>query len=133
MNKSSLKITNRHILIVDDVLKNLQLTAQILKDADYTFSLAQDGQNALTLLEQDIPDLILLDIMMPGMDGFEVCRKIKQDERLNEIPIIFLTARNQTEDLIEGFKAGGLDYITKPFHRDELLIRVKTHLELSNC
>jgi len=120
-----------HILIVDDVLKNLQITVQILKEAGYVFSLAQDGQSALNFLGETVPDLILLDIMMPGMDGFEVCRKIKQNNKLKEIPVIFLTAKDQTEDLVEGFKAGGVDYITKPFNRDELLIRIETHLELS--
>lgn len=120
-----------HILIVDDVLKNLQLTAQILKEEGYHFSLATDGRSALKLLETEIPDLILLDVMMPEMDGYEVCRRIKQIESLKEIPIVFLTARDQTSDLIEGFKSGGVDYVLKPVNRLELLIRIKNHLELS--
>jgi two-component system, sensor histidine kinase and response regulator len=126
-----MEFKGQHILIVDDVLNNLQITAKILKESGYTFSLAQDGKSALALLENEMPDLILLDIMMPGIDGFEVCRRIKEIDKLKDIPIIFLTAKNQTEDLVEGFKAGGVDYITKPFNRDELLIRVNTHLELS--
>ncbi len=124
-------VLDSKILIVDDVLMNLQITAQILKEEGYKFSLAQDGKSALNLLENETPDLILLDIMMPEMDGLEVCRIIKKDERLKEIPVIFITAFNQSDDLVEGFKAGGVDYISKPFNRDELLMRVKTHLELS--
>ena len=126
-----MKTQDRYILIVDDVLKNLQLVAQTLKDAGYKFSLAQSGESALKLLENEVPDLILLDIMMPGMDGLEVCRIIKRNEKLREIPVIFITAVDQTDVLVEGFRAGGVDYITKPFNRDELLIRVKTHLDLS--
>ncbi len=120
-----------HILIVDDVLKNLQITAQIVKEAGYLFSLSQNGQGAFSILENEVPDLILLDVMMPEMDGFEVCRKIKQNLKWKDIPIIFLTAKDQTEDLVEGFNAGGVDYISKPFNRDELLMRIKNHLELS--
>lgn len=123
--------SGEYILIVDDNIKNLQLTATILKDDGYIISLAQNAKDALTQLNQLIPDLILLDIMMPVMDGFELCRIIKQNEKLGEVPVIFLTAKNQTEDLADGFKAGGVDYITKPFIREELLIRVKNHIELS--
>jgi two-component system, sensor histidine kinase and response regulator len=119
-----------HIFIIDDNANNLQITGKILKDKGYKISLAMDGPSALKQLETEIPDLILLDVMMPGMDGLEVCRKIKKNENLEEIPIIFLTAKNQTEDLLEGFKAGGVDYITKPFISTELITRVKTHLEL---
>jgi len=121
----------KHILIVDDNLKNLQLTAKLLKDEGYLISLSQSGQAALIQLDQQKPDLILLDIMMPEMDGLEVCTRIKQDDNLKEIPVIFLTAKNETEDLLEGFNVGGIDYITKPFKREELLIRVKNHLELA--
>ena len=119
------------LLIVDDNMLNLQLTAGLLKEEGYLISLAQDGQAALSQLEHMLPDLILLDIMMPGMDGFEVCRILKKDPRLLEIPVIFLTAKKETEDLAEGFNVGGVDYITKPFIREELVVRVKNHLELS--
>ena len=126
-------INNRnYILIVDDNLNNLQITAKLLKDEGYLISLAQDGQSALAQLEQFIPDLILLDIMMPVMDGLEFCRTIKKQEKLADIPVIFLTARNQTDDLAEGFRAGGVDYITKPFKREELLVRVQNHIELAS-
>ncbi len=123
--------SDKYILIVDDNIKNLQLTASFLKEEGYLISLAQDAEAALTLLGELIPDLILLDIMMPGMDGLELCRLIKKNDKLRDIPVIFLTAKTQTEDLAEGFKAGGVDYINKPFKREELLIRVKNHIELS--
>jgi len=123
--------SDKYLLIIDDNLKNLQVTATMLRDEGYLISLAQSGKDALTLLDQLIPDLILLDIMMPEMDGFEFCRIIKKNEKLKEIPVIFLTARTQTEDLAEGFNAGGVDYITKPFNREELLIRVRNHIELA--
>jgi two-component system, sensor histidine kinase and response regulator len=121
----------RYILIVDDNLKNLEVTAKILKDEGYLISLAESAASALTQLEELIPDLILLDIMMPGMDGLELCRLLKKNERLSDIPVIFLTAKTETEDLTEGFRSGGVDYISKPFSKEELVLRVKNHLELS--
>jgi|WetSurMetagenome_2_1015567.scaffolds.fasta_scaffold04905_4 two-component system, sensor histidine kinase and response regulator len=124
--------SGKHILIVDDNNKNLQLTATFLKDEGYLISLAQSGEAALFQLEELIPDLLLLDIMMPGMDGLELCRIIKDNKTYQDIPVIFLTAKTQTEDLAEGFKAGGVDYIVKPFNREELLIRVKNHIELAS-
>ncbi len=127
-----MKSSGKHILIVDDNLKNLQVTAKLLKEKNYLISLAQSGKSALLQLQQYPPDLILLDIMMPEMDGLEVCRKIKGDEKHKEIPVIFLTAKNETIDVVEGFNVGGVDYISKPFKREELLIRVKNHLELAN-
>lgn len=123
---------NKYILIVDDNLTNLQVTAKLLKDEGYLISLAQSGHAALIQLDQQKPDLILLDIMMPEMDGLEVCRIIKKNDDLKDIPVIFLTAKNETEDLLEGFNVGGVDYITKPFKREEILIRVKNHLELAD-
>ena len=124
---------SKHILIVDDTLGNLQLTGKILKEHGYQISLAQDGFTALKQMEQHEPQLILLDIMMPDMDGLEVCRRIKANERWVDIPVIFLTAKTQTEDLVEGFNSGGVDYITKPFNREELLVRVNNHLELADA
>jgi len=124
--------SGKHILIVDDNDKNLQLTATLLKEEGFLISLAQNGEAALIQLNELIPDLILLDIMMPGIDGLELCRIIKKNSKLQEVPVIFLTAKTQTEDLAEGFSAGGVDYITKPFNRDELLIRVKNHIELAS-
>jgi two-component system sensor histidine kinase/response regulator len=119
------------ILVVDDNQENLKVVSNFLKEEGYKIALALDGESALAVLDENAIDLILLDVMMPGMDGFEVCAKIKKDNALKEIPIIFLTAKNNTEDIVKGFQLGGVDYITKPFIRDEMLVRVHTHLELS--
>ena len=94
------------------------------------WGVAQSGQAALNFLDKSEPDLILLDIMMPDFDGFEVCRKIKSDIALKHIPIIFLTARTDSEDIVKGFEMGGADYVTKPFNATELLARIKTHIEM---
>ncbi|NPD48139.1 MULTISPECIES: hybrid sensor histidine kinase/response regulator [unclassified Lentimicrobium] len=119
-----------HILVVDDNKENLKLVGSILKENGYKIAVALDGESALKTLKNNIFELILLDVMMPGIDGFEVCRRIKSDEKLKEIPVIFLTAKNQKDDLIIGFDAGGIDYVTKPFNKEELLARVSTHIEL---
>jgi putative two-component system response regulator len=118
------------ILIVDDVLENIQVALNILKEDSYNFSYAKSGEEALKLLGENNFDLILLDIMMPGIDGYEVCRRMQNDPRLIDVPVIFLTAKADTDSLSKAFEVGGLDYITKPFHANELLARVKTHLEL---
>ncbi len=119
-----------HVLIVDDAVDNIQVAMSILKEENYDFSYAMTGESALELLGQERFDLILLDIMMPGMDGYEVCRRIKADPRTSSIPVIFLTAKADVDSLTKGFAVGGVDYITKPFHKSELLARVKTHIEL---
>ncbi len=121
---------NYNILIVDDVLDNIQVAMNILKEDGYDFSYAKNGENALTLLKENNFDLILLDIMMPGIDGYEVCKRMQNDPRLCDIPVIFLTAKADTDSMAKGFEVGGVDYITKPFHANELLARTKTHLEL---
>lgn len=126
-----MEVKQKHILIVDDNLKNLEITAKILQDEGYMISLSEDAKSAIKMLEDYKPDLILLDIMMPGIDGLEFCRIIKKDKRTSDIPVIFLTAKTDSEDLTEGFRAGGVDYITKPFRREELLVRVKNHLDLA--
>jgi len=123
--------TKKHILIVDDCFINRGITASILKDHGYSVSIADDGHVALDALKTLEPDLILLDVVMPGMNGLEVCRQIKLEDRLKEIPVIFVTTKNEPDDIVEGFKVGGVDYITKPFIRNELLIRVENHLELA--
>ena len=119
-----------NILIIDDVVANIQVAMNILKEDSYNFSFAKSGEEGLKLLNGGTFDLILLDIMMPGIDGYEVCRRIKDDPRLSEIPVIFLTAKADIDSMSKGFEVGGIDYITKPFHANELLARVKTHLEL---
>lgn len=118
------------ILIVDDVPQNLQVLGGILKKKDYRIAAATSGIQALQMIEKVLPDLILMDIMMPEMDGFEVCRRLKEMPKVKEIPVIFLTARTETDDIIQGFSVGATDYVTKPFNAAELLARVHTHLEL---
>jgi len=127
-----MKITNQ-ILIVDDVMDNIQVAMNILKEDSYDFAFARDGEEALRLVESEDFDLILLDIMMPGMDGFEVCQQLKKNPRTNSIPVIFLTAKTDIDSIAEGFELGAVDYVTKPFHPSEILARVKTHLQLSNA
>jgi len=122
---------NIYILAVDDNQENLKIISNFLKEENYKIALALDGNSALKILEDNAIDLILLDVMMPEMDGYEVCKQVKLNPKTNSIPVIFLTAKNQTEDLVEGFKAGAVDYITKPFKREELLMRIKTHLDLA--
>lgn len=121
-----------HILIVDDIADNIQLAMNFLKEDDYEFSFATRGNKALELLEQGNVrfDLILLDIMMPVLDGFEVCKIIKKNPKINQIPIIFLTAKVDVDSIRQGFAVGAVDYITKPFNADELQARVKTHVQL---
>lgn len=120
-----------HVLIVDDVAENIQVAMNILQEDSYEFSFATSGEEALELVEEDSFDLILLDIMMPGMDGFEVCRRLKAIEGCANIPVIFLTAKVDTESIAEGFSLGAVDFITKPFHSTELLSRVANHIELN--
>jgi len=120
------------ILIVDDNKKNLQVLGSVLHENQYRVAMAKDGPSALRLVKKKNPDLIILDIMMPDMDGFEVCERLKEDPETKEIPIIFLTAKTELEDIVKGFTLGGVDYITKPFKREELLVRVKNHVELVN-
>ena len=120
----------RLILIVDDNPKNIQLLGSLLSKNGYILGVATDGKKALEFVKNRTPDLILLDIMMPEMDGYEVCRKLKEGVLAKYVPIIFLTAKSETEDIVKGFNIGGADYVTKPFIATELLARVKTHLEL---
>ena len=121
---------NFNILIVDDVIENIQVAMNILKEGAYTFSYAKSGEQALELVKEHEFDLILLDIMMPGIDGYEVCERLQKNPDYKDIPIIFLTAKADTDSMSKGFEVGGVDYIIKPFHAEELLARVHTHLEL---
>lgn len=119
------------ILAVDDTPESLRLITDILTSEGYEVRSAINGELALHAAQIEPPDLILLDINMPDMSGFEVCKKIKLNKQINDIPIIFVSALSDTKEVIQGFKEGGVDYITKPFQREELLIRVHTHLELN--
>jgi two-component system sensor histidine kinase/response regulator len=127
------KRDNNVILLVDDSINNLQLLGNLLKNEDYQIALAKNGKEALNIVKEVVPELILLDIMMPEMDGYTVCRELKKNPQTKDIPIIFLTAKTTKEDIVKGFNTGGVDYITKPFNREELLARIKTHLELKKA
>ena len=115
------------VLIVDDDPANLELLFQHLSQAGYRVLVAETGQLALERAELAQPEAILLDVMMPGMDGFETCRRLKQQATTQAIPVIFMTALADTADKIKGFAAGGVDYVTKPFQPEELLARVQAH------
>jgi len=117
-------------MIVDDQPANLKVLSEILKGMGYKVRPALNGKTAINAAEHDPPDLILLDIMMPEMDGFEVCGKLKENATLRHIPVIFISALDDIHDKIKGFQAGGVDYITKPFQTEEVLARVNTHLRL---
>ncbi|MEQ6122139.1 hybrid sensor histidine kinase/response regulator [Reichenbachiella sp. MALMAid0571] len=124
---------NSKILIVDDQQKNIQVLGSLLRQKNYIIGVAMNGQQALkALIESDDYDLVLLDVNMPIMDGFETCKAIREQDNLKEIPIIFLTALVDTENIVNAFKIGGQDYLTKPFNSKELLARVNTHLELKH-
>ena len=118
------------ILIVDDNLDNLKVLGAFLKKNGYNPAIAQNGTKALEFVQKKLPDIILLDIMMPDIDGFEVCRRLKHNTLTQEIPIIFLTAKMETQAVIEGLELGAVDYVTKPFNYKELSTRIRTHLEL---
>ena len=120
------------ILIVDDNSQNLQVLGKILQENNYEIEFAINGEAALVWLKKRKFDLILLDINMPVMDGFEVCRKVRSNPELNNVPVIFLSAESEKESILKGFELGAQDYITKPFDSRELLTRVRTHLALKN-
>src|SRR6266446_895235 len=123
---------NERILVVDDTPANIRTVAAILKEKGYRLSAATNGRQALDVLGRVRPDLILLDVMMPDIDGFETCRRIKNNEAWRDIPIIFLTTRTETADIVNGFEVGALDYVAKPFNAHELLARVNTHLTVDH-
>lgn len=127
----ALENRNRHIvLIVDDEPGNLTILNELLKDS-YTIRVANSGERALELVAAGkLPDLILLDVVMSGINGYEVCSRLKQDPLSSHIPVIFLSGRNETDEIVRGFKAGAVDYVTKPFQPEELLTRVETQLAL---
>ena len=118
------------IVVVDDTPENLLLLMEMLSGQGYRVRLAPSGERALQSIHKEPPDLILLDILMPEMDGFEVCRLLKADEQLRDIPVIFVSALDETFDKVTAFSVGGVDYITKPFQVEEVLARVQTHLNM---
>ncbi len=124
----TLIFTESTILVVDDHPENLKVLTTYLKNLGCGIRVAMNGEKAIELAEDFIPDLILLDVMMPGIDGFETCRRLKQSTKTNEVPVIFMTALAETSDKLQGFHAGGVDYITKPLQHEEVIARVKAHL-----
>ncbi|MBL1174861.1 hybrid sensor histidine kinase/response regulator [Pantanalinema sp. GBBB05] len=120
------------ILLVDDNPTNLNILVAALRDSGYKLRVAQDGESAIAQIPYAQPDLILLDVMMPGIDGFETCRRLKADPATQAIPVVFMTALTETFDKVQGFQMGAVDYITKPFEIDEVLIRIQTHLAIQN-
>jgi adenylate cyclase len=122
--------TASRVLIVDDTPANIQTLTAILKEKGYQISVATNGRQALDAVKRIRPDLILLDVMMPEMDGFETCAQLKASSEFHDIPIIFLTAKIDTEDIVHGFELGAVDYVGKPFNSYELLARVNTHLSI---
>jgi two-component system, sensor histidine kinase and response regulator len=118
------------VLVVDDTIENLRLLSSMLEEHGYEVRPVTNGRQALQAVERDPPDLILLDITMPEMDGYEVCRRLRATERSKDVPVIFLTALTDTADKLRAFDMGGVDYITKPFQFEEVLARVKTHVAL---
>lgn len=130
MQHSLIPLNPAVILVVDDQPRNLQLLKASLSKEGFHVVTASSGDDALQKVEQQTPDLILLDVMMPGMDGFDVCTRIKGDPAMSDIPIIFLTGETQLQSIKRGFEVGGVDYVTKPFNRHELVARVNTQVEL---
>jgi two-component system sensor histidine kinase/response regulator len=129
-NKNIEKQRKQLILVVEDKPESMFRVCNILQEEGYRLAMAENGRQALEMVPEARPDLILLDIWMEGIDGWEVCEQLKKNPKTKDIPIIFLTARVETDDKVRGFKIGAVDYITKPFRREELLSRVKTHLDL---
>jgi len=121
---------NRTILAVDDKLENLKVLIKNLEDSGFELMVAQSGEEALNRVDRIIPDIILLDVLMPGIDGFETCRRLKQNEATQDIPVIFMTALTETVDKVRGFEAGAVDYLTKPLQHEEVLARVNAHLSI---
>ncbi|NJR21252.1 MAG: response regulator [Richelia sp. CSU_2_1] len=119
------------ILIVDDTPTNLEVISEALSQVGYAVAIATSGERALQQVDRRLPDLILLDVMMPGIDGFETCKRLKANPKTCDIPIIFMTALSEVDLKVKGFELGAVDYITKPFQEKEVLMRVKTHLQLS--
>ena len=125
---SSQSPARENILIVDDLPTNLRLLSQMLSEEGYGVRAVTSGAHALASVAAAAPDLILLDIRMPGMDGYAVCEQLKAQDKTREIPVIFISALGETEDKVRAFATGGVDYVTKPFHVEEVLARVRTVL-----
>jgi DNA-binding response OmpR family regulator len=130
-DKSLLETTTGNILIVDDDLVSLSFLVNLLEEQNYKVRVALNAKKALETVKIKAPDLILLDVNMPDMNGFDVCQRLKASEQYREIPVIFVSASHEIVDKVKGFQVGGFDYISKPFAPEEVLARVKTHLTVS--
>ncbi len=122
--------TNSKILIVDDIPKNIQMAMNILKNEGYKMFYAKSGEMALSLVEEHDFDLILLDIMMPDVNGFDVCTKLKSNNRTKNIPVIFLSGKDSSQDIEQAYEYGGIDYVIKPFITIELITKVNSYVRL---
>ncbi len=118
------------VLIIDDSPTNLKILLKYLKSSGFDVVMAESGETGLREVENCLPDIILMDVMMPGINGFETCRKIKEKEAAKDIPVIFMTSLAELSDKAKGFGAGAVDYITKPFKQEEVLMRLNTHLTI---
>ena len=123
-------IGKKTILAVDDKIENLKVLIQYLQHRGFELMVAQSGEEAIKYTEQVVPDIILLDVLMPGIDGFETCRRLKANETTRDIPVIFMTALAETVEKVKGFEVGAADYLTKPLQHEEVLARVRTHLTI---
>lgn len=121
------------VMIVDDVPDNLALLSGALDQAGYMVLVALDGLSALERMQRLKPDIVLLDAMMPGLDGFDTCRRIKAQAELEDVPVLFMTALTESEHVLAGFEAGGIDYVTKPIHPEQVLARVAAHLRTARA
>lgn len=130
MKNNKLDLYGMRILIVDDAVENIDILRKTLESEGYKISFAHNGKIGLEVAEVSIPALILLDIMMPTMNGFETCEKLKANPKTCDIPIIFLSAKHETHDIVKGFNLGAMDYITKPFRHEEVCARVKAQLTI---
>ncbi len=131
MPEAQIDSTQPQILCIDDTPANLKILRAILEPLGYQVLVASNGKTALQIAQGTTADLILLDVVMPGMDGYTVCRKLREDEATKHIPVIFITIKEEKESVVAAFQSGGVDYIIKPFYEEEVLLRVQTHLEIA--
>jgi len=127
--RNAVKLRGRKILIVDDDRMNVRILASILQNEGFAISEAGSGERALELYEEITPDIVLMDVVLPGIDGFAACRELRTRHGDNTAPIVFITAKQESDDIVEGLAAGGVDYLPKPFRRKEALARIRTHLQ----
>ena len=118
------------LLFVDDNLESVAVLINKLEKLDFSISVAEDGQEAIELAQLLRPEIIMMDVFMPGMDGYETCRQLKLNENTSDIPVIFITAHTDQASMMRGFEAGGVDYLTKPLQYEELLARINKHLAI---